>query len=112
MESEENSKAVKRSFSDDPNTEPPHKSCRSVSPFIESLASGVDDDLEEPKAPSPEATVTQTKEGSELSPRSKRKSWRRSTRSRRSLPLFSGAVQSKPLCDLIFVIHSRFFLFL
>lgn len=96
MESEDNSKAIKRSFSDDPNSEPPQKSCRSVSPCKDSLASGVDDDIEEPKAPSPEDTATKTTQGSELSPRSKRKSWRRSTRSRRSLPLFHGAVQSEP----------------
>ncbi|XP_062387221.1 kinetochore-associated protein DSN1 homolog [Sardina pilchardus] len=99
VESEENSKAAKRSLCDDPDSEPPHKSSRSASPSKESLASGADDDLEESKVPLPEDTITKTKEGSELSPRSKRKSWRRSTRSRRSLPLFAGAIQN--LCKSI-----------
>lgn len=110
MESEDNSQAIKRSFSDDPNSEPPQKSSRFVLPSKEAIASGVDDDLEEPKASLPEDTATKTTQGSELSPRSKRKSWRRSTRGRRSLPLFSGAVQSEPpLCDVIFVMSSQLY---
>ncbi|XP_012689219.1 kinetochore-associated protein DSN1 homolog [Clupea harengus] len=94
MESEETSTGIKRILHDKPNSEPPHKSSRSGSPSKELLAPGLDDDLEEPKVSLAEEMVPKPTEGSELSPRSRRKSWRRSTRGRQSMPLFSGAVQN------------------
>ncbi|KAL2101581.1 hypothetical protein ACEWY4_003342 [Coilia grayii] len=98
MEVEENFKNVKRKFSYSPSSEQPPKSPRVASPSKE-LSSKENDETEELKVPSVEDDVGETKKDPELSPRSRSKSWRRSTRSRRSLPSYSGAVQN--LCKSI-----------
>ncbi|XP_063071196.1 kinetochore-associated protein DSN1 homolog [Engraulis encrasicolus] len=90
MEVQENHKEIKRKHNDCPSSEIPPKSPRVTSPSIED-----DVDLEV----NTEDTAAKPKEDPALSPRSKSKSWRRSTRSRRSLPAFPGAIQN--LCKSI-----------
>ncbi|TRZ00730.1 hypothetical protein DNTS_022914 [Danionella cerebrum] len=88
------SHGVKRPHDSDHMSGPPHKSpCTSPSPAMQQRV-----DKDQPDD-STQVDASLIVPAPERSPRSRRKSLRRSSRGRRSLPAFSGSVQ--PLCETI-----------